>query len=971
MALLPRESVQTGIGNVGVVRPTGYAAKAQAADQTAVAIGGLRDQILTGLIEDKYDEDRVLMEQNLLAVKDQWTQKFFEVREEDNSVELYNGFVNSSIEGHVSSVPEYLQGDMRTALTRLAMADEGALMEQRYQDALRDQRIAENNVANGLLLDFETGVDTLFLDDAMARNPDQILALGQEQIETIATEVPEELRGEWLVNAQRHLNDRVLSAAEEQKAHQEAVFKESFELIADQKLRDISSSIVTGEGNITAELDSMRSHIFGGIGTIYDSQAGAQSAFDAVLVSAQGDILATVAIDMALNGDSDGARNLIASFGAGQDVPGLMSLRENYAPSERTSIASAAVGRLNTFSFPDGLVSPTQELLQSTNETHDNLVALIDENPGAVTPSMVMGFSQDFETAFSNGRPLASTPNTNSERYRAIFGVSGLTEGSYHKSRRIQETALSLASPDYNTSQLALADWSALTAEEKADGLRWVDAANGWSTGGMMENLDMAAAAAHFAVMTNQATPALQGLFAQINGYGPNFSDPTLATLFTAARQMREQSPIAFNNAAGASVDTYISIMDQVQTNDPEILRGLMDREFGSPRQPNDIRRALENVDMLVARDANGESGGFHSVLVRQVQESIDAQTLFTSGLNESWDTINKKLTVDTSTGGLSILDEQTGDYLVPEAWEHMTRQYLAGTGQLSQILDSAGNLLAEIAHLHPSLSKSDFLSDPVVPMPNTNAYDEYVAIYRANIQEGHREQYAHSLTQSMMMEDGWGISAFSPESRFVTEDGDIERRYVWVKNGFEQSATLPVPMMLADIMVAGQNWLRDGHIDLDIGDALDDGRIEIIPVADFNPADPKYNVFVEPTGPGHTFEGKILLFSGEGNNGVWSPGVDTLTERAVLEMVKATQDLGIESDYLANLTAGLLTTMREAMTEGESSQTFEGLTDLGINIITLGEHGYEPLPRDHMEVTGHEDKNVLIPPHLEVPIAD
>lgn len=116
---------------------------------------------------------------------------------------------------------------------------------------------------------------------------------------------------------------------------------------------------------------------------------------------------------------------------------------------------------------------------------------------------------------------------------------------------------------------------------------------------------------------------------------------------------------------------------------------------------------------------------------------------------------------------------------------------------------------------------------------------------------------------------------------------------------------------------------INAAYANVDFGDHLDQGRITVEAVANFDPNNPKFQVWLYPL-DAELGTGKIPLFVGEGD-GTWSYSGEA--DREAMRMTyDYLREAGVESDFIASIGGVLLENIFGGEMEGSPSQFFEAV---------------------------------------------
>jgi hypothetical protein len=926
--LLGTKSVAS-IGPINVVQPTSLLAKAEGLKDTARSLDRIRARYLSDQVTKKSKENQTLLENKLLETDERWVDEFYYWREQgEEGLEKFDKFMATHSEAIVSGLPESIQDDAEIALTTMRLSQTGSLREEQYQAGIK-RAAAEAATFYDLTVEsadrystelaFNVDGNLDLYEQSMHEYMDQMISQNLDNGEWAETEARD-----FQVDVAKIINGKVNSILSEQKERAEAAATETHNGRKNRMLDTISSSIEAGASNeeILILVRDFENFISGDPFNQYETSQGAEDALKPLLYDVQAQILAAKLLELRENGDFTGEENLLARFGQGDPTltDGDVLMLADWTGADEIQ----------------GIIGTTQTIVNYRSVTSQNNQIDIDGD----------ALEQDL-TEQANNNPLAMGMNHDFNQY--VFASTPVGDANARsRVNTLYENNSNLAIIAGNALMGQTLAFSALSTEDQSKAIKYYGAYRNWSPEGFLENPNLINEAFKFAEQTSVMPPSLESF---LNTAGVTFGDTdqitgaTINAIPVALRVAKRiaDTPNLSNVSLGPFAEFYTDIIED--TNGLNVSDAYITQLFASRLErhnqtlPVHIQSALANYNELSFEEVNQE-------LNNSYHDSGEARLLVNQFSSWFAGTLYDNTSMEVSTGELSLTEVERVFETLPEAY--YLPVYKASTqGMLGMVGDAVDLTLANVSEAFDMAmfwvdikSSAIFLEDIPDIQPGTSAGVIFDTAVRDAIQNGVFEQAAFNQGLRVLRDNGYGLSMFATESiipadSFELDDPTVMPRQEALTRWPFESNVPNFDLALQEVLVAGTKWARSGRVpnveNLDLGDLLDQGRLEFEPVEGFNPDQPRYNIYYYPTDARMGNQKQQLFLGLEDPTWAYSGEYEAMSAREAYETIK--NEWGIESGFVASILGPVLQAV-DTSAEGSQiwplgSQTTEGLSTL------------------------------------------
>jgi len=911
MATLLRQQGGTSIGPIGIVTPTASLAKAQSLENSAIQLDQIRGRFLADQLAKLDAQRQDELESTILRTAERWDEEFYYQRDKgEEGLANLDAFMENHQRMIVESAHKSIQADLENALTKMRLSQSGSLREEQYVEAQALEQRRINTMVNMA----EADVDAFAQTTLATANGDlnAWLAGVDAYAETRAEILPEEELGDYYVSVSQIKNRGTTTIANEQKALFEKMELEQYNFKNDRHLSNIGQAITANASD---------AEIIGLVQAYYDFNAsqgdfatpeGAYVDSKRNLMGVQTAILQRDLVDLYNAGDIEGAEALLAAFRNGDDNAVLMVSDYNL-PQDLSIIANLAINGVSQQVDTSNPGASTAEVLDAA-ERLDRVKEVKRTNPMSMMPQEVLNMTLDVD--YERNRLLQD------DIIRELV-----------KAQEIGFIAKNAMSGEFDDVRSFLN----LSDDKRAEALGYLEAHAGWSLDAYFADVDVLHQAEQF-FMTTGEMPASLLSFLKSAPLASEVAPNAIAEAVSLVERVRQDPSLSLSSIP--NLDIYEHILEKIGANArPEMVNMTYQAYVAGLNLQESQRRALEQWNALI----NGQDPAALEKFINDIYHGAGEDGLL---MNQFVRSVNNDffglLSVDVSTGESSLVTDI-------RVLEGLPESYYPAADNIFQWLEQAvGSGLANtaslavgglgIASLNPSLVNlggihDTFKSDvPVFPV-GSEAYKIFdVAVNNGILSENLSMRGAVVQGLARVHAEGFGLSMLAEESVRIGSsiEDTMYRDVAYTKFPFENFVDKNLGLAMQELLVGATRWARTtgvkinpAYANVDFGDHLDQGRITVEAVENFNPNDPKFQVWLYPL-DAQLGTGKIPLFVGVGD-GTWSYSgeADRESMRMAYDYLR---EAGIESDFIASIGGVLLDNIFGGEMEGSPSQLFEAI---------------------------------------------
>lgn len=933
MATLLRQKAASTIGPIGIVTPTSLLAKAQAAEASVQAIDQIRARYTADLYSQRDDQDRAEFDETLLRVSERWTEEFYYQREKgEEGLANFDEFMANHMEAVLGGVNPRIQDDLRTALTRMRLSESGSLREEQYQEMLAYEQKQREFTVNSAVIGLGLQADTLAFN---ARGDIGAFDAGfNAAVETARETIPEEDLPDFDLRVAQIYGQNRLAIAHEARTQFEKASLEMHNAAMDTSRSHITWAIDNGasDAEILGAVQAMRNLAINS--GEYATTVGAELAVKRQLYDIQAQILARDVIALKDQGLFAEADALLASFRTNGDH-GVLMVDSFASGFDLTQIVGIAQGNINTHDYETG---PTAVENNEAFDNHSRWEKLVEESSMTIMPAELE--DQIFSTNEETQHRLMAAMRAELEKNQAL-GRAARAAGTGE-----------LASLN------ALMD---LPTEDRRDAVEIFASYKGWSVSNFYADMSLFEDAKKFYETTRQMPDAVKQFIASA-GLASDAAPMAVAVAARFVADVKDNPNLKLSDIPADQLDIYESVLETVGKNATDqmlfdtykAVEAAYDPTLSAQRAMAEYEALLNNPDPTAIENFANDiyhNEGDQSSLMNQFMRAFNNDFVNSFGVTVSTGE-------STPATDIRVLEGLPASY------------YPAADGIIGWLENAIGSSwhntagVAQgglaIATLNPALladikTHDTFKEDiPLFPV-GSEAFKIFDAAVRNNILTKNlsmRGAFIQAL--ETVHSEGFGLSMFAEESvRIESSLFDVMGRDIaYTKHPFENYVDGNLGLAMQELLVGATRWARSDaareinfHLaDVDMGDHLDQGRITVEAVENFDPNNPKFQVFLYPL-DAQVSTGKIPLFIGGDGDGTWSySGQSDINNTK--DSIDFMREAGIESDFIASIGGVLLEHLYERQLEGSRGQFGEALitgdTPDPLDLPQLEEYNYD-----------------------------